>query len=167
MEWALEKGNLDLPDEGDDPRGHRRELRRYRLLAAEYVLFAEGVCEAGRVTLYRSVEVPRSRHWSRGVEMDQLGIYWSAERGGAGVYNRIDHGVPVREVLMVAVATPDSVDWEGGFRSFLAYGESEWEITLKPRRRVWLVEVDGEALARPLAGNTGSMKERKVARGAR
>lgn len=154
----------------DYPEQHRAPTIEDELyhIAWDYLERARDIVEAGSVTLFRSIRIPR-KGGLHNVNWDCLGKSWSAEYGGADVYGIAPgEGYVHRDVVLVGVVKPQYIDWTYGFESFAIYGKDQWEISLLPFSPVlirevivrptmyrWSVGEERRVLSKPIWGSTG------------
>ena len=150
--WRWAQENVDLSYE-DDPETEERERAEYEDRANTYAFFAEYAYKAGFIVVYRMVRVQSID----AVNIRSLGKAWSKTLRGAGVYGAAPaDGV---DVLIKGRVSPQYVDWEYGFTSFMYYGESQWEVSLVARAPVEVLAIGDRVLDPPVMGSTGDAKE--------
>ena len=137
--WA--QVNLD-EYENDD---HDERVREY---VERYAMYYPG----DEVELYRMVMLDSFED----LDVENVGIYWSFERSGAGYYGgsnrrykKVREGKPFTLTGTVQVR---DIDWEHGFVSYLYYGDEQWECALRDESPVKITHVNQEALSAPING---------------
>jgi hypothetical protein len=66
-----------------------------------------------------------------------------------------------KEVTAViqGLISPQDIDWEYGFVSFMSYGEEQWEFSVKKHVPITITHIDDKKLPEPILGNSGDAQE--------
>lgn len=113
------------------------------------------------VTIYRAI-VTKKKGGAPYINIKSLGKAWSIERDGARPQNPEKPpkwaGPKIVAVIQGKVS-PADVDWEYGFESFLHYGESQWEFSVKAHVPIEITHIDDKKISPPVMGNSGDAQE--------
>ncbi len=124
--WALR--NTDVGNQWDDEEDGRRDLRR---AARRYIAKASEIERRGWARLWRAVTIPAGGDPVAFIDWRCVGKAWSAELQGAGTQGMVPYRGEVQRVVLEARVRARDIDWAYGFTSFVYYGESQWEVSLK------------------------------------
>jgi hypothetical protein len=143
-EWAKQNVTDIETDEESENSYERSVAISYKERAAQYSDAYFSIIRKPEITVYRAIRASSLEE----LNWDELGVYWSLEKKGASVLG----SAPAKsqynhDFLITATVSPQSIDWEHGFTSFMYYGEDQWEIALITGSPVTVISVDDKSIA--------------------
>jgi len=151
MQWA-KKNIADIGEEVEDNEGEvtlqltEQDEDRIDAYCGKY---AE-IIKKPKIIIYRAVALNNIKQ----LKLNDIGMHWSFEKEGAGVYGA-DSSKYKNVFVLTGEVNPKGINWEYGLTSFVYYGEDQWECALEIDTPVTIIAVDDEKLEKPLKAKVG------------
>lgn len=138
-DWA-QKNIPDLMAEEEAQTAEEKAyLSIYKERAMAYSDFYNSIKDKKEIIVYRMIRVGSIDE----LNWEELGVYWSFKKSGAQVLGDAPgRGDYNRDVLISAKISPQVIDWEHGFTSFMYYGEDQFECALIKGSPVEVIAID-------------------------